>query len=204
MRWRPVLFVAAMAVLSLFLQGGCIFSPRAPDGPPDQEQTDWETPTSTSIVLQNLVAALEGENSANYRDSFTENYEFHVDPGDSNDAFPEGEERYADWTREDEEHAIVGIFNDASSISLTSATFEIVDEEDDGDGLAIRKEDYTLVVTWSSGAHINEEITYKGRATLYIRSDDTERWAIFQWVDRRTADPEVFETWGVLRGDYRG
>ena len=164
----------------------------------------YKQPTSTNIVLENLVAALEGENSANYKDCFTDDYRFHVDPADSNDAFPEGEERYANWAREDEEHSIAGIFNDAATITLTSTTFEIVDEEDDGDGLAIRKEDYNLVISWSSGAHVNEEITYKGRATLYFRSDDTERWAIFKWVDRRTANPEDFETWGVLRGDYRG
>ncbi len=199
MRWRRLAAATLAAALPLFL-AGCLFAPRDPDGAPDQDETQWETPISTTIVLQNIKAALEGENSSNHRDSFTEDYRFHVDPQDSLDAAPEGEQRYANWGRDDEEHAVIGMFNDASSIVVTFTNVTVPNE---GDEETSREEDYELVVSWSSGAHVNEEVTYKGRANLHMRRDDTGRWAIFRWVDRRIADPEVYQTWGVLRGEYR-
>lgn len=198
MIWRRALPAAAAAAV-LILLGGCILSPRSPDGPPEGGQTDWETPVDTDTVLRNIRTALSGENINNYRDSFTEDYEFHVDPQDSLDAGEEGTTRYADWTRDDEVFAATGIFSDASSISVSFVNVEAPQEEFDE---TFRKEDYTLTIAWQSGPHVNEEITYKGRATLWMRRT-AGRWAVFQWVDRR-ADPPVNETWGVLRGDYRG
>jgi hypothetical protein len=198
MIWRRALLVAAAAAALLPL-GGCILSPRSPDGPPEGDQTDWETPIDTDTVLRNIRAALAGESINNFRDSFTDDYRFHVDPQDSLDAGEEGEQRYANWTRDDEVFAANGMFNDAASISISFANVEAPQEEFDE---TFRKEDYTLTVAWQSGPHVNEEITYKGRATLWMRRT-AGRWAIFRWVDRRP-DPPINETWGVLRGDYRG
>ena len=198
MIWRRTALVVVTAA-ALLLLAGCILSPRAPDGPPEGEQTDWETPIDTDTVLRNIRAALEGENGQNYRESFTEDYRFHVDPQDSLDAGVEGEQRYANWTREDEVFAANGIFNDAAGISVSFTNVEAPQEELDE---TFRQEDYTLTVAWQSGPHVNEEITYKGRAKLWMRRS-AGRWAIFRWIDRR-ADPPINDTWGVLRGDYRG
>ena len=199
MIWRRMALVAAVAMVALLFQGGCILSPRDPDGPPEGVQTDWETPIDTDTVLRNIRAALMGDNVNNYRESFTEDYEFHVDPQDSLDAGVEGEQLYADWTREDEVFAANGMLNNAASISVSFTNVEAPQEEFDE---TFRREDYTLTVAWQSGPHVNEEIVYKGRATLWMRRT-AGRWAIFQWVDRR-ADPPVNDTWGVLRGEYRG
>lgn len=190
---------AGLAVLAVcaFLSG-CIFAPREPDGPPEGDPTDWETPITTTIVLQNLSAALEGENPNNYRECFTEDYRFHVDPQDSLDAGQEAEDRYANWTRDDEEHAASRMLADATEISVA---FTTVTQPDETQPETSRQEDYTLTVTFQSGPHINEEVTYKGRATLWMRRSDSGRWAIFRWVDRRIA--QGYSTWGVVRGDYR-
>ena len=178
---------------------GCLFSPRTPDGPPDGNDIPWETPVTTSIVLTNLKAALVGEGSANYLDCFTDDFRFHVDPQDSLDAGEEGEERYANWVASDEEQAVSGIFAEASKVSISFISVEPPDESQDE---TFRKDDYVLVIDWASGQHVSEQITYKGRATLHMRKTGS-RWAIFKWVDRRTEAPEDFDTWGVLRGDYR-
>jgi hypothetical protein len=199
MMWWRITLVVALAAAALLFQGGCILSPRSPDGPPEGDQTDWETPIDTDTVLRNIRTALAGESINNYRDSFTEDYRFHVDPQDSLDAGEEGEERYANWTREDEVFAANGMFTDAASISVTFSNVEAPQEELDE---TFRKEDYTLTVAWQSGPHVNEEIVYRGRATLWMRRE-AGRWAIFRWVDRR-GDPPINDTWGVLRGEYRG
>ncbi len=192
--------LALAALLALLLAcGGCLFSPRSPDGPPEGGETDWETPVTTTILRANLKAAIEGENIGNYGDCFAEDFRFHVDPSDSLDAGTEGEERYANWVKEDETQAMAAIFSQASEISVTFVTTEPFDETQDE---MYRREEYTLTVAWSSGQHINEEITYKGRATLHMRREQS-RWSIFRWVDRRTVEPAENETWGVLRGDYR-
>ena len=196
---RTLSVLVASALVAVFL-GGCLFSPRDPDGPPDEEPTDWQTPISTSIVLQNLKAAFEGEGLSNYRECFVDTFRFHVDPQDSLDAGQEGYERYANWTRDDEEYAASRIFSDAAGIALSFTTIEEPDETQD---VTYRRESYVLTIEWQSGPHVpNEEITYEGWATLWMRRDDTGRWAIFRWVDRRP-DPHVCDTWGVLRGDYR-
>ena len=188
-----------VAVLSVVLSGGCLFGPREPDGPPEDNPVDWQTPINTSIVLQNLKASFEGKSISNYRNCFADTYRFHVDPADSLDAGEEGYDRYANWTREDEEHAAQGIFGDAAGITVS---FTNVEEPQEDLDITYRRDDYELTVEWESGEHVNEEITYKGRATLWMRRDNTGRWAIFRWVDRRSGEEGV-ESWGKLRGDYR-
>jgi hypothetical protein len=195
-RTRGLLLIALLP--AAFLMGGCIFSPREPDGPPEGNPTNWETPISTAIVLANLRAAFEGEGVTNYRDCFADSFRFHVDPSDSLDAGQEGHDRYADWTRDDEEHAANSVFGAASDISLTFTTIQPPDESAD---ITYRIEEYSLTIVWgASGQH--QEVTYKGRATLHMRRDATGRWAIFRWVDRRLSTGS-YTTWGVLRGDHR-
>lgn len=195
---RRVLIILAAGLLAL-AAGGCIFSPRDPDGPPEGSTTPWETPISTYVVLTNLVAAYEDENPQNYRDCFTDDFVFHVDPSDSIMAGQEGYERYADWTVDDEEQAASNIFAVSKDISLT---FNNVLQPNENDDETYRQEEYELTMIWQTGAHVDEQVTYKGRATLHMRKEDG-RWAIFEWVDRRIVEPQVNETWGVLRGDYR-
>jgi hypothetical protein len=192
---RAGFLVALGTVLAL---GGCIFTPREPDGPPEGDTTNWETPITTLIVLQNLRAAMADENPTNYRECFTEDYAFHVDPQDSLDAGQEAEDRYADWTRDDEEHAASRIFGGAAEITVN---FSTVLQPDEAQMETCRQEDYTLTVAWESGGHVNEEITYRGRASLWMRKNDSGRWAIFRWVDRRSVVAN--STWGTVRGEYR-
>ncbi len=189
----------AFAVALMLGLSGCLFSPRTPDGPPDENEIPWETPVTTTIVLTNLKAALVGEGTANYMDCFSDDFCFHVDPQDSLDAGQEGEARYANWVATDEEQAVTGVFAAASEISISFTAFEAPDESQDE---TFRKDDYVLTIDWASGQHVNEQITYKGRATLHMRKTGS-RWAIFEWVDRRTENPDDFETWGVVRGDHR-
>ncbi|MCD4690531.1 hypothetical protein K8S17_03635 [bacterium] len=198
-RYTIVILSLLLAAATVLCAGGCLFNPRDPDGPPDGGETDWETPVTTTIVRANLKAAMEGENNANYEDCFTDDFRFHVDPSDSLDAGQEGEERYADWVKDDEILAVAGIFAGASEIQLRFVTTVSPDETQDE---TFRREEYVLTVFWSSGQHVNEEIIYKGIATLHLRRTQS-RWAIYKWVDRRIVEPDENETWGVLRGDYR-
>jgi hypothetical protein len=197
--------VAALAALALVcVLPGCIFSPREPDGPPDEgDEIPWETPTTTSKVLTNLAAALAGEGIPNYMDCFTEDFEFHVDPSDSLAAGQEGYDRYANWTAEDEETYIGGVFLDAAE--GINVVFTSVDEPNEEDDDTYRRDDYELTIVWQSGNHQpGESVTYRGRVTFWMRRDDTQLWSIYKWVDRRADSPGGSETWGVLRGDYRG
>jgi len=182
---------------------GCIFSPRDPDGPPDEgNEIPWVTPTDTDKVLENLAAALAGEGISNYMDCFTEDFRFHIDPQDSLDAGQEGEDRYANWTAEDEATYIAGVFlESAEGMDVVFSTVEDPDEDEDE---TYRRDDYELTIVWQSGDHQpGEAVTYRGQVTLWMRRDETELWSIFRWVDRRATDPSGDETWGVLRGDYR-
>jgi len=194
------LALAGTIVLAALFLGGCLLSPRDPDGPPEGEQTDWETPITTTIVLENLTAALREEALTNYRDCFTEDYRFHVDPQDSLDAGQEAEARYANFVREDEEQVASRVFNEAGKITVS---FQDLISWDESQNETYRQLDYELSIEWTGGSHMSEEATYAGRATLHMRRDDTGRWAIFRWVDRRS-DPHLHDTWGVLKGDYRG
>jgi len=179
--------------------GGCLFSPRDPDGPPQGDQTNWETPVSTAIVLSNMKAALGDESQANYRDCFTEDFRFHVDPADSLLAGEEADIRYANWTREDEEQAAGNIF--AASVGVDLSLTSIIGPDESGDD-TYREDDYELRVTFELAPGIESDVLYKGRAVLYLRRE-SGRWAIYRWADQRTVEPEQNETWGVLRGEYR-
>jgi len=201
-RGRAVACLAA-AVLLLALPG-CIFSPRSPDGPPDEgSEIPWVTPTTTDKVLQNLAAALTGEGISNYTNCFTDDYRFHVDPQDSLNAGQEGEDRYANWTIDDEGTYVGSVFQEADA--GIEVTFSTVIEPDESQDETYRREDYALSIVWRSGDHQpGEMVVYRGQATFWLRRDDTELWSIFEWVDRRADNPGGSVTWGVLRGDYRG
>ncbi len=198
MKKRAHYILAGLLALLLF-SAGCLFSPREPDGPPDGGETDWETPVTTTILRTNLKAALEGENIGNISDCFTDDYAFEVDLSDYIDAGAEGDVRYANWGKADETQATQAIFAGASEINVTFVNAEPPDETQDD---TYRREDYVLTIFWQSGQNINEEITYKGQATIYMRREQSS-WAIYRWVDSRTVEPSENETWGVLRGDYR-
>ncbi len=204
-RGRGVSVLALCLMLAgALLLTGCLFSPRDPDGPPDEgSEIPWVTPTDTDKVLANMAAALAGQGDQNYLDCFTDDFEFHVDPQDSLDAGPEGETRYADWFKYDEAVAINGIF--LESAEGITVTFTTETEPDETLEETYRREDYVLTIVWQSGDHQpGETEIFRGRATLHMRRDETERWAIFEWVDRRAPNPSGSDTWGVLRGDYRG
>lgn len=198
---RRALLVLAIFAAGAFLQGGCLLTPREPDGPPSEDDTPWETPNYTEAVLRNLRNAMEYESTGNYSDCFTDDFRFHVDPSDSLDAGEEAEDRYADWTLDDETRYVQSIFPQAAEISLALTQVQddvpITSQED-----IYRQDDYELVVVWQSG-DLTEEAVYKGRMTLYMRFRDTGTWAIYKWVDRRTSYPD-YDTWGVLKGDFRG
>ncbi len=196
---RRAHFILIGLLALLLSSAGCLFSPRDPDGPPDDVADNWETPVTTTILRENLKAALEGENIGNISDCFTDDYVFEVDPSDYIDAGAEGDVRYADWGKDDETQATQAIFASASDINVTFINVESTDES--GDDM-YRREDYVLTIFWQSGQNINEEITYKGQATLHMRREQSS-WAIYRWVDSRTVEPSENETWGVLRGDYR-
>ena len=201
-RARTALAWVAAAALIIAVPG-CIFSPRDPDGPPDEgPEIPWVTPTDTDKVLENLAAALAGEGISVYMDCFTDSFKFHVDPQDSLDAGQEGFDRYANWTEEDEETYIGGVF--LESAEGIGVSFSTVIEPNENQDETYRREDYELTIVWQSGDHQpGESVTYRGQATLWLRRDDTELWSIFEWVDRRAASPGGSDTWGVLRGDYR-
>lgn len=206
-----IALLALIAAATALLLTGCLFSPRDPDGPPDEgSEIPWETPVDTSTVLKNLAAALAGEGTQNYLDCFADSteggdlaYRCYFDPSDSLDAEPEAVERYSNWRLTDEGSAVDGIFLEAAEgihVSFTTDT-----EPDESQDVTYRREDYVLTVVWQSGAHSpGESVEYRGRATLWMRKDDTGRWAIFRWVDRRLPDQGGDDTWGKLRGDYRG
>ncbi len=195
----------AVVLLALSLglgTAGCLFSPRSDDGPPEGDEIEWVPPTDTGKVLQNLAAALAGHGSSNYLDCLTDDFRFFVDPQDSLDAGQEAEQLYANWDKSVEDVTINRIFTD-SAPGIT-VTFANVDQPNENDDETYRREDYELTIVWQSGPHQpGEAVTYRGRATFWMRRDETERWAIFRWVDRRSADPGGSDTWGVLRGEYR-
>ena len=206
--WARVALACLAAGVLLIAVPGCIFSPRDPDGPPDEgPDIPWVTPTDTDKVLQNLAAALAGEGISNYMDCFimdspTDSFKFHVDPQDSLDAGQEGEDRYAHWRRDDEATYIDGVFLD-STMGI-DVVFTTVEEPDESEDETYRREDYELTIVWQYGDHQpGESVTYRGQATFWMRRDETQLWSIFEWVDRRAADPGGSATWGVLRGDYR-
>jgi len=196
---KSTVIAAFLILVAVFLEGGCVFSPREPDGPPEGGQTEWETPITTEIVLRNLKAAIEGESISNYLDCYTDDFTFIVDPQDYLDAGQEAEQRYGDWTKDVEQQATNNIFAQWQDIEVTFENFEPPDESLDE---TYRQEDYVLSLV-TLGSVPNLTVIYRGRALLWMRRSDTGRWAIFRWEDQRTESTGAAQTWGVLRGDSR-
>lgn len=188
-RFIPVVFVLVSLAVN-----GCIFEPRQPDEPVEEERS-WVNPTNPRNVFTNLKTGLSEERNSNYERSLAANFTFVPRPEDETQ-LPGG--AFDDWTKQVEMEMLTRLKGDyPGERSIQFGENGKFERESIEVGKAEFEGPYILVVKNASGV----EETYSGKAIFYIE-ETSQGWALVKWEDI-----DVFgsnPTFGYLRGSLRG
>ena len=188
---------ATLAILSLFLAGGCgLFEPRDPR-PGGGPGVSCATPNSPDNVVANVLnhyPELAGVTC--YTDMLDASFAFHPDAADSNDALPDTV--YANWNRDIE-------VRDATNIAR-NATFHVASFDSEYAARVISADQRTQVRFYAyhliiHASQVAPDTLFRGLADITFFQGGDAQWHITNWVDKR--DGSGARTWGYLRRVYR-
>lgn len=187
-------FIPVVLVLVSLVASGCLFEPRTPEEPGEEERS-WINPTNPRAVFSNLKTGLFEQRNSNYERSLAMNFTFVPRPEDE---ITLGGDAFKDWTKQVEMEMLTRLKGDyplERSIEFgQDGNFE---RESIEVGRAEFEGPYVMIIKISDGT----EETYSGKAVFYIE-DTSQGWALVKWED-----VDVFgsnPTFGYLRGTLRG
>lgn len=185
----------AIMCLALVL-GGCLFTPRDPDSPEDDQAGGWIVPRSPKDVFLNLASGLAAAGNSNYERSLAEDFTFI--PLDQDELqFPDG--TFDDWTKTvemDVLERIKGDFQAGRSAQFGDETGAFP-REDVQVGWAEFEGPYRWTLDPGDGS---EPEVYSATARFYLR-EGTAGWIIEKWEEIEVI--ESYPTGGNLRGTFR-
>lgn len=188
---------ALVALVMFFVaSAGCdFFRPRDPD-PPGGSVCPQQLASEPDIVLANVEAAVGCLEVGTYMRSFSDDFMFHPDSGDSLYFLGQEEEPFVDWNYNVEQTVMGNVFGLAdSAIAAFSEPGNVLES---GEERIYLDTPYSLRIVDGNGV----STTYDGLATLRFRRDNTGNWSIFSWEDRTSQTGN--NSWGWLRGKQRG
>jgi hypothetical protein len=165
------------------------FNPRVSENP-QEEETEWEEPTSPSKVITNLKNAFEGRNIMNYSSSLSSNFVFFGDPADSTYVEPG---IFNDWNFSVEYDVVTNIFN------TFNKNIELYFEDSLKDSTGT---DATFYKIYTMNLEAPDStVTAVGLAHFQLALDSTNLWSIVQWWDFRI--DTIYIDWGILKARSR-
>lgn len=175
-------------MIILFISGCSWFNPREADKP-WQEESQWQEPTSPSIVILNLQRAFEGKNIVNYSACFSENFIFYGDPADSVFVQPGA---FKDWNYNVEVDVATKLFNTFADIELYFS-----DSLKDSTGA-----EANIYETYNMNLQTPDSSVFaKGLAEFRLTIDTLNLWYIVEWKDFGI-DSNCID-WGILKAKAR-
>jgi hypothetical protein len=189
-------------ILMTLMATSCgIFEPRESEEP-DQivGGSEYEPAQEPEAVVRNLIKVIQGLDSVNYRDLFSEDFGFVPDPEDVQ--FMDnhyGPGVYLDWNENVETTVTERMFDRINSarLAFTDTTVAV-----DTDSAYVVYHGYLLQILPKYGGWT----PYEGIAHFHMRKDPSDNlWYIYRWDDFRLegASDNENATWGLLKGEIR-
>lgn len=191
---RPALAL----LLSVTLLSCSLFEPRDPEEPIGSG-SQFQPPTSPSIVLKNLQSALTYTNAFDYRKSFSDGTQglppFRFTPAADGRAVAPG--RFSDWGLEDEEEYLQTIFSELipGSIPTLILSPSDVTEAPIGDSIRFEAEYSVNFPHTRTGA---EQEAF-GRLRFTMKLSNRNEWYITDWED---IPVDSRPTWSVIKARF--
>lgn len=190
-----------VAAFVFIIATGCAnpFSTREPE-PPDQNVSNFITPSTPEIVFVNLKVAIRERNVENYIRSFVDStrsqrrFTFVPDRGVA--ATQPG--TFTDWDLEDERRYLNQLFQ---ATPVDSASNLKLDEEirNEGSATATFTQNYELTVRHGRQSN-NIPAVFRGQSKFWLEVNETGDWAIYRWEDfSNGVDP----SWSELKSLFQ-
>lgn len=178
----------------------CVFEPRATQEPSQVGGGDILPAQEPEMVISNLITIVQGLDSGNYPDLFSEDFYFVPDPEDvdfMNNHYGPGV--YLDWYGGVEADVASRLFDGIRAALLNIEEGEVAE---DTPTTYIVYHSYTFETLPKEGAWNR----YSGIAHFYLRQNPAdELWYMYRWDDFRLEEmpDSVDGTWGLLKGEIR-
>ena len=187
---------AGISIAILFgtiLASGCLFQPRDPEPPSEEEEVPWLNPVIPENVLANMESALETLTSTNYNNSIWETFVFLPSSQDVIQAENQGRPGYYEGFGKTRELDALGkLYTRVDSLRV-----EWNDSQEDwsvgGDFASVELQNYELHAAYATG----ETSVYQGSAVLSFQEEGGQ-WYLVEWDEENNATDL---SWGRLRLD---
>lgn len=158
------------------------FTTREPE-PPQQNTSNFISPSSPEIVFTNLQIAFAERNVENYMRSFVdttrsdEQYTFVPDQG----VAARNPGIFSNWNLEDERRYLVQLLQATPRDSVLSLQFKL-DNRSEGTDVATYTQEYVILArSRREGENIPTRIA--GESKFWLQRNETGDWAIYHWED---------------------
>jgi hypothetical protein len=186
-----------VVALFLILSAGCgLFGPRDPE-PPNQSSLNYLPPTEPSIVVTNLVSAIDQKNVQNYVSCFS-------DPSKGGRPYvfipsAEGSSQYGSalsgWTVAQEQAYFQNLVAKSPSTAFSSLALSSKDSLVTSDSVVYG---YHYVFTFEHSDPGFPKLS-QGDLQFTIAPDKNNFWSISRWVDFKTGTDI---TWSSFKGKF--
>jgi len=177
-----------------FLNGCDIFSTRTPE-PPNQSRSNYQTPVTPNLLIQNLVNSLKDKNLGNYLLSFS-------DPNFTNKIFTFSASSSAisqfpalanNWGVRNEEQYFNNLITKVQKDQPITLNLTNTSSSPQGDSLFYTASYFISIPSISS----NIKSSYQGELRFSMIRDSRAIWTIYFWQDTKSSN---LPSWSELKG----
>lgn len=192
---------AGFFALILIVAAGCEnpFTTRVPE-PPEQNNSNFISPSIPEIVFVNLQITVKDRNVENYMRSFVDttrsDKRFTFVPDQGVAANRPG--TFTDWSFHDERRYLNRVFQATPSDSIRNLNFEEV-QRDERTAMAIFTQDYEIIIHHTRQSE-NIPVVFRGQSKFWLEVNNAGDWAIYKWEDFNNGqDP----SWSELKALFQ-
>lgn len=185
-----------IALVAFLVVGGC--ATRTPEDPTGSRGT-FQPPTSPSIVLENLVAAVGEKNTENYMlclaDPMTRSqYAFEFEP--SAEARARFQSLFDEWTTSKERQSFLSMISRLNVDQRPQLFLLNTDVNFSSPDSTVYTSDYELIVEHGI---TSIPTTLTGTLVFVVTPEQSGQWSISRWTDAKRASDTVESTWSLLK-----
>ncbi|MDX9791166.1 MAG: hypothetical protein RBT61_10080 [Candidatus Kapabacteria bacterium] len=192
-----------ISLFILLVMASCdIFTTRSPENP-NTGNTNFLPPTEPSIVLLNLVTALEEKNIDNYMNcfhSFTDESEYNLEFTASAEATTQFPSIFINWGVSEERRSFSAILAAVSTDRTPELKWINRKPFQETADSAVFTSDYIINIPGNDNTIPHE---FAGRLQFTMTFRENGLWYISRWVDFNiTVSDSIKNTWSMLKAYY--
>lgn len=162
---------------------------------PNQNRSNFVTPSSASLVIQNLKNSLADKNVQNYLSCFVDTLYSSRQFSFSASSEALIQFQMQDWGKDEEQRYFNAVINKVNqNVDIQLALKDTIYSSLGGDS-AIYSANYDLTVPFAT----SNTIVYSGNLEFKLLRDERSLWSIYFWKDTKG---QVNPSWSELKGSY--